>query len=164
MSYRRNKFKNMLYLHKQKQNSMKTEKIAFDLARYNKGEYISLETRRGNPARILCTNKKDDEYPIVVLENVVEDWEDAFTVSKTGIYDNYVGISDRDLFMVVNKQNPKYGDEYWFICTNGELCLATFVCAKCDIMRFEFGNFFETKEEAKKYLEKIKNILNTDIN
>lgn len=141
---------------------MKKERIEFDLERYNKGEYISLETRDGHSARIICTDQKDKDYPIVVLGEVDENNEYTFCVTKTGKYDIGVDVSKQDLFMIVSKQNPKIGEEYWFIQSNGDTFPATFVSDKCDAMRFEFGNFFETEEEAKKYSEKIKKILNDE--
>lgn len=139
---------------------MKTERIKFNLERYNNGEYISLETRIGNHARIICTTKKDKEYPIVVLENIGKEREDTFCVTKTGKFDIDVDYSERDLFMVVNKQNPKFGEEYWFILPTGEICRESFISDKCDAMRIEFGNCFKTEEEAIEASRKIKKLLN----
>lgn len=86
--------------------------------------------------------------------------------------------ADNRVFLVTNEQaeeirrkvntiNKKYkkrwradeGEEYYFITSAGYITSGKDVYAMVDTDRYRAGNYFETKEQAKKVLEKIKNIL-----
>lgn len=54
--------------------------------------------------------------------------------------------------------NPKSGEEYWYISYTG-LVHNTIYNTTTDIIMVEFGNCFQTKEQAEKATEKVKELL-----
>lgn len=68
------------------------------------------------------------------------------------IEDSIVPISKKPFF-------PRKGQYYYMISWVGDVVLMTFVDDCVDRMAVEFGNFFETREEALKMSHKIKKLL-----
>lgn len=60
-----------------------------------------------------------------------------------------------------NIQKPKYGDEYYYICTDGCIDIAQWEDRLVDETRWELGNVFLTEEKAKfaREKQKIKTLL-----
>lgn len=51
---------------------------------------------------------------------------------------------------------PEYGEEYYFIRNNGQICYTDWINSDVDKERFVLGNCFKTEDEAKFALEKLK--------
>ena len=77
--------------------------IAFDLKKALSGDY-KVVTKSGRPVRILCTDRKESDYPIVALVEDEEGYEIAEGYTLEGRYDIEYGL-DMDLCLEV-------GDDY----------------------------------------------------
>ena len=76
----------------------------FNLEEYLANPSRKIVTKEGKPARIICTDAKSENYPIVALiENKLTEGESLLCYTKEGkIYlDN--GLSDADLFFAPEK-------------------------------------------------------------
>jgi hypothetical protein len=73
-----------------------------------KGRY-KVQTREGNPARIICWNRKDDEYPIVALVEAYS-IEVSLSYRKNGMYNSTDSTCEYDL-LLVDTWEPKF--ELW---------------------------------------------------
>lgn len=60
---------------------------------------------------------------------------------------------------IPKKWRAKKGEEYWYINNSGDIICGTETYWIGDDEKYNFGNYFQTKEEAEKKLEKIKQIL-----
>ena len=75
----------------------------FSLEKYLANPSRKLVTRDGRNARIICTDKKGFEYPIVALiENKLEGFEGVLYYTKDGEYTANKS-SDKDLFFAPEK-------------------------------------------------------------
>ena len=75
----------------------------FNLEKYLANPSRKLVTRHGRNARIICTDKKGFEYPIVALiENKLEGFEGVLYYTKDGEYTANKS-SDKDLFFAPEK-------------------------------------------------------------
>lgn len=54
---------------------------------------------------------------------------------------------------------PKRGEKYWYIDTTGEASWTTYNTMALDPTRIAYGNCFQTKEQAQKAAEKVKELL-----
>ena len=71
----------------------------------------------------------------------------------------------QDIFEKVNKINEKYGivkrwrasygNRYYTIFSDGEVCLVTDVGSVVDNDRYEIGNYFKSVEEAKRVMDSV---------
>jgi hypothetical protein len=63
----------------------------FNLEEYKKNPNRKVVTRRGNPVRIICTDRKhgEDDLPIVFLEECSNGGEFLLTCRNDGSCDNY---------------------------------------------------------------------------
>lgn len=82
----------------------------FDLKEYNRrvaeGETPEIVTRDGHKVRIICTDRKDDKYPIMALELYDDEHEAFFSYSEEGKI--YFDIENHhDLFFVPRKKTIK---------------------------------------------------------
>ena len=98
----------------------------FNLKEYLKNPSKKLVTRSGYDARIICTNRKNADYPIVALvSNKFGDGENALYYTKEGNCDTN-DLSNCDLFFVTERRegwinifkgadgNSYVGDDYIF--------------------------------------------------
>lgn len=100
-----------------------------DLNLVNQGHKI--QTRDGRPARIICTNAKNSDFPVVVLITCENGEEVAETCTKDG-HININMKSERDIFMVSTVH------KYWInLYRNSNGCLYA-------------GDLFDSKEKALK--------------
>ena len=53
---------------------------------------------------------------------------------------------------------PKRGEKYWYIETTGEVMWTTYNTLLLDPRRFEYGNCFQTEEQAQKVAKKLKEL------
>lgn len=51
---------------------------------------------------------------------------------------------------------PKYGDEYWFVSSDGAESISVWESHLIDEYRYQFGNCFQTKEQAVEAVEWLK--------
>ena len=98
----------------------------FNLEEYLKNPSKKMVTRSGYNARIICTDRKDADYPIIALVSRVSiEKESTLYYTKEGRF--YVnGLSESDLFFVVERRegwvnvfkgadgNTYVGDSYIF--------------------------------------------------
>lgn len=86
------------------------------MKQFNLDEYIRLKeegkeprivTGKGDNVRILCTDCKGKDYPIVALWESGEDEMGGFFTAN-GIYLGSYGESNRDLFFADMEEEPKY--------------------------------------------------------
>ena len=76
----------------------------FNLVEYLKNPSRKVVTRNSRKARIVCTNRRGFEYPIVALiENKLEGLESALYYTKDGKYNSDGCLSDCDLFFAPEK-------------------------------------------------------------
>ena len=76
----------------------------FNLNEYLKNPSKKLVTRDGRKVRIICTDRKDADYPIVVLvSNKSETGEDTLYYTEEGKF-HTTGISTFDLFFAPEKK------------------------------------------------------------
>ena len=98
----------------------------FNLKEYLKNPSKKLVTRSGYDARIICTDRKNADYPIVALvSNKFGDGESALYYTKEGNCDTN-DLSNCDLFFVTERRegwinlfkgadgNSYVGDDYIF--------------------------------------------------
>ena len=105
----------------------------FSLEKYLANPSRKVVTRNGRNARIICTDKKGFEYPIVALiENKLEGFEGVLYYTKDGEYTANKS-SDKDLFFAPEKH------EGW---VNVYKNLTTSTSFYCDYV-------FDSEEEAK---------------
>ena len=110
----------------------------FNLEEYLANPSRKIVTREGKPARIICTDAKFENYPIVALiENKLIEGECLLCYTKEGkIYlDN--GLSGVDLFFAPEKK------EGWINILKGTY----------GARYIEHTRIFKTKEDAEKALE-----------
>ena len=75
----------------------------FSIGEYLKNPNMELITRGGRKVRIICTDRKDADYPIVVLvSNKSETGEDTLYYTEEGKFYT-TGISTFDLFFAPEK-------------------------------------------------------------
>ena len=75
----------------------------FSLDKYLENPSRKVVTRNGRNVRIICTDKKGYEYPIVALiENKLEGFEGVLYYTKDGKF-NINGFADLDLFFAPEK-------------------------------------------------------------
>lgn len=92
-----------------------------------------VQTRDGRPVRILCYDKKDDDYPIVALiEEVNCDTEVIEDYTIGGKFDVHILRSDNDLVMATTKK------EGWINLYHSSIYVAG------------VSNVYETEEETLK--------------
>ena len=104
----------------------------FDLQEYLKNPNRGIVTKDGRSVRIICTDRKDFQYPIVALAQI-GDKEDLWCYTAEGLYRNGA-LDSRDLFFAPEKK------EGWIKVYHGKSGYNTFVC----------NRIFATKEEAEK--------------
>ena len=76
----------------------------FSIGEYLKNPNRDLITRDGRKVRIICTDRKDADYPIVVLvSNKSETGEDTLYYTEEGKF-HTTGISTFDLFFAPEKK------------------------------------------------------------
>ena len=75
----------------------------FNLQEYLKNPSLQIVNREGNPARIICTDKKGNDYPVIALiaEDDGKEYVDHFT--EDGFYAKGE-INSRDLLFSVEKK------------------------------------------------------------
>lgn len=106
----------------------------FSLTEYLKNPTRPIVTRDGRSVRIVCTDRKDEQYPITALvEEQTGIKEYGFFYTADGVY--LVGTKNsKDLFFAPEKK------EGWIKVYYGKSRDNTFVC----------NRIFATKEEAEK--------------
>lgn len=107
----------------------------FNIEEYLKNPNRELITRGGRKARIICTDRKDADYPIIVLvSNESETGEDTLYYTEEGKFYTTGGETPFDLFFATKKR------EGWInICSNltekdaycGKMIHPTKADAKC---------------------------------
>lgn len=96
-----------------------------------------VQTRDGRSVRILCYDRKHDDYPIVALvENPDFGDEDTEEFTISGKYDTYVLRSEKDLFMAPTKK------EGW---------INIYPSKPLETLRRQVSEIYSSKEEALKY-------------
>lgn len=75
---------------------------AFNLAEAKAGKKVV--TRDGLPARIICYDRLDNEYPIVALLKMVDGEEDMNSYCLNGCFYDDHEKSEHDLFMQTEEQ------------------------------------------------------------
>ena len=75
----------------------------FNLEEYLKNPSLQIVNREGNPARIICTDKKGNDYPVIALiaEDDGKEYVDHFT--EDGSYAKGE-INSRDILFSVEKK------------------------------------------------------------
>ena len=100
---------------------------------YLKNPNLKVVTRDGRSARIICTNRLDENYPVIALVDDNDDMEDLLSYTINGeLYKNQG--DDRDLFFAPEKTTG------WINVYRGNGGYKTFVC----------NRIFATKEEAQR--------------
>ena len=106
----------------------------FNLAEYLKNPDRQVVTRDGHAARILCTDRNYDNYPVIALVSVHlrggQLRDDSYCYTKDGLYLNHSETS-KDLFFAPEKK------EGWINIYNG-------ITNEANTSR----RIFNTKEEA----------------
>lgn len=92
---------------------MKTKRIDFDIDLAKKiqaGEAQGrIVTRDGQPARIICWDKIDKDYPIVALVRLSEcEWENCSTHTTSGYLHDDKNLTSCDLFLEVPDDTPTF--------------------------------------------------------
>ena len=106
----------------------------FNLQEYLKNPNLKVVTGDGKSARIICTNRLDENYPVIALVNN-EDSERCYSYTTFGKYDVYQNQDcERDLFFAPEKKSG------WINVCRGCGEYNTYVC----------NRIFATKEEAKR--------------
>ena len=76
----------------------------FDLEKYLKNPSRKIITRDGKSARIICTNRSDENYPVLALVNN-EDYEMCYSYTIFGeLYTNQNRGCELDLFFAPQKK------------------------------------------------------------
>lgn len=76
----------------------------FNLEEYLANPSRKMVTRDGRNARIICTNKKDSDFPIVALiKNEYAEGERCMCYTKEGKFYTDSDLSDADLFFAPKK-------------------------------------------------------------
>lgn len=74
----------------------------FNVDEYNRlkaeGKEPKIVTRDGRDVRILCTDRDNEDYPVIVLIQDDRIYEDIWTYTKDGKFNKYGGDSTVDLF------------------------------------------------------------------
>ena len=84
----------------------------FSLSKYLKNPSRKVVTRNGRNVRIICTDKKGYEYPIVALiENKLEGFESVLYYTKDGKIDSN-DSSNADLFFASPKKHEGWVNIY----------------------------------------------------
>ena len=77
----------------------------FSLEEYLANPSKKVVTRDGRSARIICTNRLSENYPVIALVND-EDSERCYGYTEFGKFDEYQNIDcDLDLFFVPDKKS-----------------------------------------------------------
>ena len=106
----------------------------FNLEKYLENPSRNLVTRDGRSARIICTNRLDETYPVIALVKN-EYTEKCYSYSVFGkVYQDTNIDSELDLFFAPEKKSG------WIKVYYGKSRCNTFVC----------NRIFATKEEADK--------------
>ena len=84
----------------------------FNLKEYLKNPTKEVITERGNKIRIICTNAKLKDFPIVALETLPDGTEILCSYSAVGIPKTF-DISSRLIFASTNKTNEKKKKKRW---------------------------------------------------
>ena len=106
----------------------------FNLEKYLENPNRKVVTRDGRSARIICTNRLDDNYPVLALVRN-EDYEMCYSYTTFGkLYTNQSICHELDLFFAPEKKSG------WINVYRGNGGYNTFVC----------NRIFATKEEAQK--------------
>ena len=106
----------------------------FSLEKYLENPNRKVVTRDGRSARIICTNRLDENYPVIALVNN-EDSERCHSYTTSGEPYKYQNRDcELDLFFAPEKK------EGWIKVYYGQSRCNTFVC----------NRIFATKEEAEK--------------
>lgn len=87
---------------------------AFSLEEYIKNPNRKIVTRDGKSVRIICTDKKGGDYPIIGLCQITNDIENCFTFSPNGHHSS--PTSEFDLFFAPEKH------EGWVNVYKGYAC------------------------------------------
>lgn len=143
---------------------MKKEIIKpFNLEAYKNGAKI--QTRDGHEVRIICTDAKDKNYPIIALVKLHDDDEVVLYYTLEGNINNGY-ISNKDLVIVEEVEEP----EFW---SDKENCISGFyrnvhsgISRVNDIPNNEYHyNVFATKKQAKSALAmaRISQIIANDV-
>jgi len=66
------------------------------------------KTREGNDVRILCTDFKDERYPVIAIVVDNDKSERVISCTQEGIYSKYISNSEYDLIEV--REEPREGD------------------------------------------------------
>lgn len=107
----------------------------FNLAEYLKNPYRQIITRDGNSVRIVCTNKLDNNYPVVALVHD-GDCEKCYSYTKFGkLYTYQNRDCELDLFFAPQKK------EGWINLFKVNSATTT-------------GEVYNTEEEAKSAIAK----------
>lgn len=101
----------------------------FSLEEYLKNPERKIVTRDGRSVRIVCTNKCDDNYPIVALICEMDNYESMYAYTENGVFSKRMS-SEYDLFFTPIKR------ECWINLY------------KSDDKIIELGRPWNTKEEA----------------
>ena len=113
----------------------------FDLDEYLKNPSRKVVTRDGRSVRILCTDRKSEEQPIVALiASLTEDSEYVGTYRKDGIWSTYGCASELDLFF------PPEKHEGW---VNIYKAAAPRETLGCLVTRYVGSSIWPTEEAAK---------------
>ena len=106
----------------------------FNLEEYLANPSRKVVTRDGRNVRIICTDRKSEEQPIVALvSSLTEDSEYVGTYRKDGIWSTSGYASELDLFFAPEKH------EGWANIYG----------------KFLAGSIFSTKEEAEEYVKRV---------
>ena len=106
----------------------------FNLQEYLKNPNLKVVTRDGRSVRIICTNRLDENYPVIALVND-EDYEQCQSYTTFGkLYTYQNRDCELDLLFAPEKKSG------WINVYRGNGGYNTFVC----------NRIFATKEEAQK--------------
>ena len=87
----------------------------FNLEEYLKNPNRKIVTRNGNPVRIICTNRKSENRPIVALiqDNPYnEEYVSYYTIDGKGLIR---GLESMDLFFAIEKQECPFKKGDWVL-------------------------------------------------
>lgn len=109
----------------------------FNLEEYLKNPARKIVTREGIKARVVCTDRKSESFPIIALVDSGNKAEKVYSFAKNGKFSDG-GVHNLDLFFAPEKK------EGW---------VNIFKCASNANRYVEYARIFQSKEDAEEAIE-----------
>lgn len=126
-------------------NNMEEKRTEFSIEEYEKNPKRKIETRNGNPARIICVDRKhrgDCPFNVIALVDIGRE-EIVVKYTANGHYHSFPDKNSSDLLFASEEKEPLFKPGDVAITKNGSN-----YCAAC-ISEHPKGYYFITPDEAK---------------